>query len=154
MPVIRNSVVVLASVCAIQTARAQAAAGKPDGKKIFISTCSACHQATGEGVEGTYPPLAGSEWIADEAKMLRILLQGLSGPVEVAGETYAGAMPGWGAALKDADIAAVATYVRSAWGNKAPAVTTAKVTAIRAATKARTTPWTVAELAQVIQVKK
>lgn len=123
----------------------------PDGKKIFSTTCAACHQASGEGVEGTYPPLAGSEWVADnEAKLVRIILQGLTGPVEVAGQTFAGAMPAWGGVLKDPEIAAVATYVRSAWGNNAAAVTSATVTGIRAATKARTTPWTAPEMVQVV----
>jgi mono/diheme cytochrome c family protein len=122
----------------------------PDGKVVYSTTCAACHQATGEGVEGTYPPLAGSEWAnGDDAKVVRIVLHGLTGPVEVAGETYSGMMPPWGGVLKDPELAAVLTYVRSAWGNKAAPVTVAKVAAIRAATSARTTPWTAAELAQI-----
>src|SRR3954451_16807986 len=128
------------------------AAQGPDGKVVYSTTCAACHQATGEGVEGTYPPLAGSEIVnGDEAKVVRIVLNGLTGPVEVAGETYSGMMPPWGGVLKDPEIAAVLTYVRSAWGNKAAPVTPAKVAAIRAATASRTTPWTAAELAQVKQ---
>ena len=126
------------------------AAQGPDGKVVYSTTCAACHQATGEGVEGTYPPLAGSEIVnGDEAKVIRIVLHGLTGPVEVAGETYSGMMPPWGGVLKDPELAAVLTYVRSAWGNKAAPITTAKVAAIRAATSSRTTPWTAAELAQV-----
>jgi mono/diheme cytochrome c family protein len=118
-----------------------------DGKQVYATTCAACHQATGLGVEGTYPPLAGSEWVnGDEGKLVRIVLNGLTGPVEVAGETYAGAMPPWAGVLKDADIAAVATYLRSSWGNKAAPVTEATVASIRSATKARTAPWTAAEL--------
>lgn len=128
-------------------------AQQPDGKKVFANTCAACHQFTGEGLEGAYPPLARSEWIVDEAKLLRIILHGLTGPVEVAGETYNSAMPGWGTILTDADIAAVATYVRGAWGNKSAPISVAKVTAVRSSSK-RTTPWTVAELAKVITVKK
>jgi mono/diheme cytochrome c family protein len=122
----------------------------PDGKVVYSTTCAACHQATGEGVEGTYPPLANSEIVnGDEAKVVRIVLHGLTGPVEVAGETYSGMMPPWGGVLKDPELAAVLTYVRSAWGNKAAPITTAKVAAIRAATSSRTTPWTAAELANV-----
>ena len=129
---------------------AAAAPVAPDGKKIFATTCAACHQGSGEGVEEKYPPLAGSEWVADDdAKLVRIILHGLTGPVEVAGQTFAGAMPAWGGVLKDAEIAAVATYVRSAWGNKAAPVATAKVTAIRTATASRKTPWTAPEIAQV-----
>src|SRR5258705_4924492 len=101
-------------------ATAQTTAQGPDGKVVYSTTCAACHQATGEGVEGTYPPLAGSEWVnGDEAKVIRIVLHGLTGPVEVAGETYSGMMPPWGGVLKDPELAAVLTYVRSAWGNKA-----------------------------------
>jgi len=132
-----------ASVATATTAAAQA----PDGKIVFSTTCAACHQATGEGVEGTYPPLAGSEWVnGDDAKVVRIVLHGLTGPVEVAGETYAGMMPPWGGILKDEDIAAVLTYVRSTWGNKAAPITPARVAAIRAATTTRAKPWTTAEL--------
>jgi mono/diheme cytochrome c family protein len=133
---------------------AQAAAATPkqlaDGKQVYATTCAACHQATGEGTAGVFPPLAGSEWVTgDEGKLARIVLQGVTGPMEVAGETYNGMMPPWGGTLKDADIAAVLTYVRNSWGNKAAPVTTARVAAIRAATSSRTTPWTAAELAAV-----
>ena len=122
----------------------------PDGKVVFSTTCAACHQATGEGVPGVYPPLAGSEWVTgDEAKVVRILLHGVTGPIEVAGETFNSMMPPWGATLKDADIAAVLTYARSTWGNKGTPITAAKVASIRAATASRTTPWTAAELAAV-----
>jgi mono/diheme cytochrome c family protein len=122
----------------------------PDGKQVYATTCAACHQASGEGVSGMYPPLAASEWATgDEAKGMRILLHGLTGPVEVAGETYAGMMPPWGGVLKDPELAAVLTYVRGARGNKPAPVTAAKVASIRAATQARTTPWTVPELAQI-----
>ena len=122
----------------------------PDGKQVFSTTCAACHQATGEGVPGVYPPLAGSEWVTgDEAKLVRILLHGVTGPIEVAGETFNSMMPPWGATLKDADIAAVLTYVRGTWGNKGAPITAAKVASIRAATTSRTTPWTAAELAAV-----
>jgi len=134
---------------------ARASAQAADGKTVYATTCAACHQATGLGVEGTYPPLAGSEWVTgDEAKLVRIILNGLTGPVEVAGETYSGAMPPWGGVLKDPEVAAVATYLRSSFGNKAAPVTQATVASIRSATKNRTAPWTAAELASVVSTKK
>ncbi|HKH90966.1 MAG TPA: cytochrome c [Gemmatimonadaceae bacterium] len=121
-----------------------------DGKQVYSTTCAACHQVSGEGTSGVFPPLVGSEWVTgDDAKLARIILHGLTGPIEVAGETYNGMMPPWGGTLKDADIAAVLTYVRSAWGNKAAPVTAARVASIRAATSSRATPWTAAELAAV-----
>jgi cbb3-type cytochrome c oxidase subunit III len=147
----RAALLALGFVTAASVAMAtNAGAQSPDGKTVYSTTCAACHQATGEGVEGTYPPLANSEWVnGDDAKVVRIVLHGLTGPVEVAGETYAGMMPPWGGVLKDPDIAAVLTYVRSSWGNKAAPITTAKVAAIRAGTTSRAAPWTAAELAQV-----
>ena len=129
--------------------QAQAQQG-PDGKLVYSTTCAACHQATGLGVEGTYPPLAGSEIVeGDDGRIARIVLHGLTGPVEVAGETYSGAMPPWGGVLKDPEIAAVITYIRGAWGNHAAPVTVAKVASIRAANAARKTPWTIPELAAI-----
>lgn len=117
---------------------------------MFSVTCAACHQVSGEGLEEKYPPLVGSEWVTgSDARMVRIILQGLSGPVDVAGQAFDGAMPAWGGVLKDPEIAAIATYVRSAWGNKAAPITAATVAAIRNATSSRKTPWTAPEIAQV-----
>jgi mono/diheme cytochrome c family protein len=142
-----------AATSAKPASKTTAAAAKeqlPDGKQVYATTCAACHQATGEGVAGVFPPLAGSEWVTgDEAKLVRILLHGVTGPIEVAGETFNGMMPGWGTTLKDPDIAAVLTYARSTWGNKGTPITAASVAKIRAATASRTTPWTAAELAAV-----
>ncbi|MEO5814724.1 MAG: cytochrome c [Gemmatimonadaceae bacterium] len=147
-------VVSAASAASAQAAPKKGAATKSaaaaDGSKVFATTCVVCHQLDGAGKEQLYPPLAGSEWVqGDENKLIRIILGGLTGPVEVAGETFNSAMPGWGPVLDDKDIAAVATYIRSSWGNKAAPITTAKVTSIRAAMASRKVPWTVAELAQV-----
>jgi mono/diheme cytochrome c family protein len=106
------------------------------GKKQFESLCITCHQATGLGVPGVYPPLAGSEWVnGSDERIIRILLDGLKGPVTVHGATF-GAVPmpvigAGGAGWNDEKIAAVLTYVRQEWGNKAPPVTTEKVTEIR-----------------------
>jgi mono/diheme cytochrome c family protein len=94
-----------------------------------------------------FPPLAGSEWVnGDPGRAIKILLHGLEGDVEVKGETFNGVMPPWGAAMSDAEIAAVLTYVRSSFGNKSEAVTAPQVAKLRAATASRKTPWTVKEL--------
>lgn len=144
----------LAAAAAASPAAAQAAARAPgaqppDGAKLYGATCASCHQAGGQGAEGSYPPLAGSEWVESEERLVRILLHGLTGEVEVAGETYRGLMPPWGGALKDAELAAVASYVRSSFGNRAAPVAAATVARVRAATAARKAPWTAAELARV-----
>ncbi len=112
--------------------------------------CSACHQVNGAGIAGAFPPLAGSEWVVGKPDAaIRILLHGVQGEITVKGAKYNGMMPAYGTGqeMSDAEVAAVLTYVRSNFGNKAAAVTPAQVAAVRGATKARKTPWTAAELA-------
>ena len=116
-------------------------AGGVDGKQIFAAKCVACHQATGLGVAGVFPPLAGAEWvIGDEKVLVNIALHGIEGEIEVKGSKYTGAMPAFNA-LSDDELAAVLSYIRSDWGNKAAAVKTETVKSLREATKARTTPF-------------
>lgn len=93
-----------------------------DGRQVFAANCAACHQATGKGLPGVFPPLAGSEWVqGDERVLANILLHGLNGEIEVSGTVFRGAMPAFGQ-LSDAELAAVASFVRAEWGNKAPAI--------------------------------
>ncbi len=95
-----------------------ATAGTADGKQVFSANCVACHQAGGQGLPGVFPPLAGSEWVAgDERVLANILLHGVTGDITVAGNSFKGSMPSF-QHLGDAELAAVASYVRSAWGNK------------------------------------
>jgi mono/diheme cytochrome c family protein len=124
------------------------------GKKQYLSQCVTCHQPNGLGTPGTYPPLAGSEWvIGSEDRAVRIVLHGLIGQITVAGQTYPGttAMPSFGKVpnsgynWRDDQVAAVLTYVRQEWGNKAPAITTEKVAEIRTK-EPRDKPWTAPEL--------
>ena len=125
------------------------------GQEVYVASCAACHMPAGTGIPGAFPPLAGSRWVeGDERMIVRIVLQGLTGEIEVDGETYSGLMPPLGATLSDAQIAAVATYVRRNWGNAAPAVTAATVARERAATSGRTTPWTVPELMAGLETVK
>ncbi|HEU4643513.1 MAG TPA: cytochrome c [Gemmatimonadaceae bacterium] len=121
------------------------------GQRIFAARCQTCHQPDGMGVPGTFPPLRGSEWVNGPAeRMIRIILNGLHGPVTVAGKTYNGVMPAWRDQLSDAEIAAVATYVRQWKPNSAPPVTPQTVVALRAATANRDgKPWTAEELQAV-----
>lgn len=103
---------------------APAAAGAAvDGKQVFTANCVACHQATGKGLPGVFPPLDGSEWVHGDARTLaNILLHGIEGEIDVEGVTYKGAMPAFHQ-LGDAELAAVATYIRSSWSNKSEALT-------------------------------
>ena len=116
------------------------------GKEVYV-TCTTCHQANGQGVPNTYPPLAGSDIVAGDAnRVIAIVLHGLMGPVKVNGKEYNNVMSPWGAAFNDTQIAAVVTYVRTQWGNTGSAVTAADVAKVRAATSSRATMWTWDEL--------
>jgi mono/diheme cytochrome c family protein len=118
-----------------------ASGGAANGGQLFTTKCAACHQATGQGVTGVFPPLAGSEWVTGGEKVLiQILLHGIQGELTVKGAAYNGLMPPW-KSLPDEEIAAIATHIRSQWGNTASPVTAASVAAERAATNARTSPW-------------
>jgi mono/diheme cytochrome c family protein len=119
------------------------------GKVIYDALCLNCHQPTGLGLPGVYPPLAGSDWVAgDVATLSKIVIHGLIGPIKVKGEDFKQValipMPPMG--LNDQQIADVLTYVRSNFGNSAPAVKPNDVKAARDANAARMTFWTEPEL--------
>ncbi|MEO7413757.1 MAG: PQQ-dependent sugar dehydrogenase [Opitutaceae bacterium] len=102
------------------------------GRAAYALYCASCHQASGEGLKGVFPPLAGSDFLMEDLpRSIQIVLQGISGELRVNGITYNGAMPPL-PALEDDKVAEVLTYVRSAWGNQSPAVTLADVAAVRA----------------------
>jgi mono/diheme cytochrome c family protein len=115
------------------------------GASAYARHCTPCHQPHGQGLAGLAPPLVGSEWVLGPPERLaRIVLQGMTGPVDVAGQRYEFAlMPDHGK-LGDAEVAAILTYVRRAWENEAEPVDETTVAAVRA--ERRTTPWTAAEL--------
>lgn len=119
------------------------------GKRVFAN-CIACHQTTGQGLPGAYPPLAGSEWaMGPEDRIIRIVLNGLSGPITVKSTSFNNSMPAFGPQLRDEQIADVLTYVRSEWGNNAPVVSPDKVKEIRAAVASRAGPWRPDELLKI-----
>lgn len=120
-----------------------------DGAEIYMTRCMSCHQMNGRGITGVFPPLTGADWVTgDKGRLIRIVLHGLTGEIDVQGETYSGAMPPWKSFLNDEQTAALLTYIRSSWGNEAPEVTVAEVAKVRAATEERREPWTQEELAQ------
>ena len=115
------------------------------GQRVYANNCRTCHQATGLGVPGAYPTLAGTEWVnGDKGRLVRLTLSGLRGPITVDGKPYNNVMTAH-AFLSDDQLAAVLTYVRSNFGNAAGPVTPAEVAAVRAANE-RDEPWTAAEL--------
>ncbi|MFD2256083.1 PA14 domain-containing protein [Luteolibacter algae] len=119
-----------------------------DGGQLYTLYCSACHAPDGKGATGgVFPPLAGSPWVAGDARRsISVVLKGLHGPVEVNGKGYNLEMPPQESVLADDVVAAILTYVRSSWGNKAGPVTTDEVKAVRAALSERTEAWTAPEL--------
>ncbi|WP_078830219.1 c-type cytochrome [Sediminibacterium ginsengisoli] len=102
------------------------------GKQVYVKRCMACHQADGGGVPHLNAPLDGASAVTgkDKAKLIKIVLNGMTDRVEIDGEFYSNNMPG-NKDLTDAEIADVLTYVRTGWSNKSSAVTVAEVKAVR-----------------------
>jgi nitrite reductase (NO-forming) len=130
------------------------AAQVAEGQKTYMLVCFACHQPTGLGLPGMFPPLASSDWVMAPKpdRIIRNVLHGMMGPISINGKPFttpAPMMPPQGAALTNKQIADVLTYVRNSWGNKASAVSADEVQAIREAEKARTAMWTEAELLKI-----
>lgn len=92
------------------------------GKAIYAANCLACHQATGNGVPGAFPPLAGSDYLnADATRAIGVVKNGLRGEIVVNGEKYNSMMPK--VALSDEDVASVLTYIYNNWDNNKTEVT-------------------------------
>lgn len=119
------------------------------GREIYESEigCITCHGASGYGILGSYPPLVKSPWVLeDERRLIRIVLHGLQGPIEVRGLPYDGQMEPRGKLLDDQQVADVLTYVRNAWGNQAPPIDPDLVAEVRQQHAGRLEPWTVRTL--------
>jgi mono/diheme cytochrome c family protein len=119
------------------------------GRRVYVNNCQVCHQGDGEGLTGQYPPLAKSEWVLTDnpERLIRIMLDGMSGPVRVRGQLYNNVMPAWHDVLNDQQIAAVLTYIRQEWGNETDLVTVDQVQTLRDTTQGRRgRMWTEAEL--------
>ncbi|WP_430304127.1 PQQ-dependent sugar dehydrogenase [Splendidivirga corallicola] len=101
------------------------------GQKTYYVYCSTCHQSDGEGASGRFPPLIGTDWVTgDKERLIKIVLEGMEGSIEVNGESYSGVMPQH-SFLSDEEIAEVLTYIRTNFGNEATAVTEQEVTKVR-----------------------
>lgn len=110
--------VMIVSLALLASSAVQAQA--VDGKSLFAKNCAACHQATGAGIPGAFPALKGNVFLqGDPAVVVATVLKGRAG------------MPAFAASLDDEKLASIITYARSSWGNKASAVTTTEVAAVR-----------------------
>ena len=119
------------------------------GKIIYDALCLNCHQPEGKGLPGIYPSIADSDWVkGDPARLIKILLHGLQGPVMVNGVEFKQLaplpMPPMG--LDDQQMAHVLSYVRSSFGNQASKLEPEIVKSVRSATADRSGLWTEAEL--------
>jgi mono/diheme cytochrome c family protein len=144
---------------AAESAKQTKANAMPPGQAKFAEICAVCHSPDGKGLFGLGPPLAGSEWVTGEKKTpISIVLLGLGGPITVAGKAYkqpevGPLMPGLSYNLTDTEIAGVLTYIRSAFGNTAGAVTAADVAEERKLLGARGNPFTPEELSGTAPAK-
>ena len=86
------------------------------GAQLYVDNCSGCHQVSGKGIPGVFPPLAGNGVVvaADPNNILKVVDRGIK-----AREGFI-AMPAFATQLTDQQVAEIANYVRTSWGNKAP----------------------------------
>lgn len=103
------------------------------GARLYRTSCASCHQENGQGIPGTFPPLAGDPVVLaeDATRHIEIILYGMQGePIE--GQEYQTQMPPWEAQLSNEEVAAVVNHERTSWGNDAPTVTAEDVAQVRA----------------------
>lgn len=104
------------------------------GREIFLRICAACHQKDGDGKDGVAPPLAGSEWVLTRGgrRLIKIALNGMSGPIHVRDRDWNMTMPPWRENLTDDQLAVVLTYIRTQVGtNHAEAITPELIATVR-----------------------
>jgi mono/diheme cytochrome c family protein len=131
---------------------AQAPATPMDvGKALYGGNCANCHQGSGAGQPGSYPPLVASEWVmGSKDRLAAILFNGITGSLTIKGDTYSTqVMPGWQHVFTDEKLAAIMTYIRGSWGNDGSAVTPDEVAAARAKYSTHDAPYTEAELMKI-----
>ena len=123
------------------------------GWETYNRTCAPCHGHDGRGIERVAPPLAGADWVLHPRsdRLLRIVLNGVKGPIKIRGKAFGGAdsaCPPVGITLSDLEVAAALTHIRSnqIWGHALSPVSEAEVKTAREATKSRTTAWTADEV--------
>jgi mono/diheme cytochrome c family protein len=119
----------------------------PSGATHYERFCSGCHGSDGLASAGEAPPLAGSSWVSGpEARLIKIALQGIRGPIQVGEKIYDREMPGVGRRLSDREVAALLSFIRNRWGASSAEIMPAAVTRVRIASGNRNRYWTVEEL--------
>ena len=128
-------------------------------KKLFVmgdeiyhreGFCVTCHQSDGKGLSASqFPPLAGQQWVTgSQERLIKVVLKGLMGPLELKGKSYPGQVPmtPFGGMLDDKEIASVLTFVRNTFGNKADPILPEKVKEVRSSIKDKEGFYSPAEL--------
>jgi mono/diheme cytochrome c family protein len=100
------------------------------GESLYSTNCSSCHMPSGEGLGGAFPPLALSNWLKNQKKIIGVVLKGLEGEITVNDEVYNAVMPPLNH-LTDREISDVLNFVSNNWGNKHPLITPEHVKAER-----------------------
>lgn len=119
------------------------------GRELYVTVCGVCHQPHGRGQDGLAPPLVDSEWVlGPEARVVRIVLNGVRGPIKVGDRTFELDMPGLGS-LDDESVASILTYIRREWGHDASPIAPGTVGGVRSALKGREDSWSAEELMKV-----
>ena len=143
-------VCVLSLAGCAKTPEPPSTAGADSGRTLFAAYCAPCHHPEGLGTEGGPPPLVGSPWVAGpDARLIRIVLHGVHGSLEVVGKTYSLEMPAFGRILDDAQIAALLSFVRRQYSRSSTPITPAAVSGVRRETRDRDRYWTQEELLEV-----
>ncbi|MEL7832841.1 c-type cytochrome [Fodinibius sp. Rm-B-1B1-1] len=118
-----------------------------NGESLFAQNCASCHGNHAEGIGGAFPPLVDSEWITgDKSVPVRILLHGLSGEIEVSGQSYQGNMPSFKARLSAAEMAAILNHLRTKSEGDQPNISQEDIIRISNTYSDRVTPWNAEEL--------
>lgn len=132
------------------------------GKVLYMTTCVACHQPTGLGLPGAFPPFDGSEYVRGDARRLvAIVTKGLTGPITVKGAKFPGAIPLIAVDTQfpqykdNQKLADVLNFIRTSWSNKADkAITPDFIQKVRDEFKDRTMPWTEADVLNFAAAKQ
>lgn len=100
------------------------------GKELYMSYCLTCHMQNGEGIPGSFPPLANADYLMEDAeRSISQIINGASGEMKVNGVVYNNVMPGFD--MTDREVADVLNYIRNSWGNRGEMITQEQVHEVR-----------------------
>ena len=121
----------LATICLSFVQTSAPNASIQNGKKVYETYCISCHMENGKGVEGAFPALVKTGNLSDKNRLVKIILQGMRGPLKINGISFDGEMAG--IEMTDKEVADVINYIRNTWGNKAPLVQVSEIPAAKIA---------------------